>query len=105
MIWILIHKVRHLFIYLFVLLASFSNLLSLLQANEIGNILQACIGLCQRNTPRLNPEESEALWFRLLDSYVLNQFPPSIMSKCPQCMILWLLRDIALFLFCLTQVT
>ncbi|KAK7824611.1 vacuolar protein sorting-associated protein 8 like protein, partial [Quercus suber] len=38
------------------------------RVNEIRNILNACIGLCQRNTPRLNPEESETLWFRLLDS-------------------------------------
>ncbi|XP_015888913.3 uncharacterized protein LOC107423794 [Ziziphus jujuba] len=48
---------------------SFSAVSKLEEANEIGNILQACIGLCQRNTPRLNPEESEALWFRLLDSF------------------------------------
>ncbi|KAF2324949.1 hypothetical protein GH714_021817 [Hevea brasiliensis] len=33
------------------------------------NILNSCIGLCQRNTPRLQPEESETLWFRLLDSF------------------------------------
>lgn len=39
------------------------------EVNEIRNILNACIGLCQRNTPRLNPEESETLWFRLLDSF------------------------------------
>ena len=43
-------------------------LMFLLQVNEIHNILNACIGLCQRDTPRLNPEESETLWFRLLDS-------------------------------------
>lgn len=39
------------------------------EVNEIRDILHACIGLCQRNTPRLNPEESEVLWFRLLDSF------------------------------------
>ncbi|KAF3439788.1 hypothetical protein FNV43_RR18066 [Rhamnella rubrinervis] len=39
------------------------------EAIEIGDTLQACIGLCQRNTPRLNPEESETLWFKLLDSF------------------------------------
>lgn len=36
--------------------------------NDIREILHACIGLCQRNTPRLDPEESESLWFQLLDS-------------------------------------
>lgn len=40
----------------------------LVQVNDIRNILHACTGLCQRNTPRLNPEESETLWFKLLDS-------------------------------------
>uniref|UniRef100_A0A2P2L9D6 Uncharacterized protein MANES_01G240000 n=1 Tax=Rhizophora mucronata TaxID=61149 RepID=A0A2P2L9D6_RHIMU len=39
------------------------------EVNDIRNILQACIGLCQRNTPRLIPEESETLWFKLLDSF------------------------------------
>ncbi|XWS31976.1 hypothetical protein CRYUN_Cryun23aG0121000 [Craigia yunnanensis] len=38
------------------------------QVNDIHKILHACIELCQHNTPRLNPEESEMLWFRLLDS-------------------------------------
>ncbi|KAG6748271.1 hypothetical protein POTOM_048187 [Populus tomentosa] len=37
--------------------------------DNIRSILHACIGLCQRNTPRLQPEESEMLWFRLLDSF------------------------------------
>lgn len=40
----------------------------LFQVKDICNVLHACIGLCQRNTPRLNPEESESLWFKLLDS-------------------------------------
>lgn len=40
----------------------------ILQVNDIQGVLQACIGLCQRNTPRLNPEESEILWFRFLDT-------------------------------------
>ncbi|WCJ22507.1 transducin family protein / WD-40 repeat family protein [Euphorbia peplus] len=39
------------------------------EVGDIRNILNACIGLCQRNTPRLQPEESETLWFRLLDSF------------------------------------
>lgn len=40
----------------------------ILQVHDIQSVLQACIGLCQRNTPRLNPEESEILWFRFLDT-------------------------------------
>ncbi|KAI9093990.1 hypothetical protein K1719_026988 [Acacia pycnantha] len=39
------------------------------EVHDIQNLLHACIGLCQRNTPRLNPEESEAYWFKLLDSF------------------------------------
>ncbi|XP_031383259.1 vacuolar protein sorting-associated protein 8 homolog [Punica granatum] len=45
---------------------------TILKTKEVEDILQilnACVGLCQRNTPRLNPEESEILWFRLLDSF------------------------------------
>ncbi|XP_062091293.1 uncharacterized protein LOC133797417 [Humulus lupulus] len=47
----------------------FSTVKKLGEVKEIENILHACIGLCQRNTPRLNPEEAEILWFRLLDSF------------------------------------
>ncbi|XP_008229220.1 PREDICTED: vacuolar protein sorting-associated protein 8 homolog [Prunus mume] len=47
----------------------FSNALKLEEVSDINSILHACIGLCQRNTHRLNPDESEALWFRLLDSF------------------------------------
>ncbi|KAK6114959.1 hypothetical protein DH2020_007228 [Rehmannia glutinosa] len=36
---------------------------------DILDIVHACIGLCQRNSPRLKPEESESLWFQLLDFY------------------------------------
>lgn len=39
------------------------------EVQDIRKILQACVGLCQRNTPRLDPEESESLWFHLLDSF------------------------------------
>lgn len=45
-----------------------SFLIFIEQVNDIRSLLQACIELCQRNSPRLNPEESEMLWFRLLDS-------------------------------------
>ncbi|CAB4300751.1 unnamed protein product [Prunus armeniaca] len=47
----------------------FSNALKLEEVSDINSILHACIGLCQRNTHCLNPDESEALWFRLLDSF------------------------------------
>lgn len=47
----------------------FSTVLNMEEVNDINNILHSCIGLCQRNTPRLNPEESEMLWFKLLDSF------------------------------------
>lgn len=40
-----------------------------IEGHNIRKILRACIGLCQRNTPRLDPEESESLWFHLLDSF------------------------------------
>lgn len=44
------------------------HVMLLLQVKDILNTLHACIDLCKRNTPRLNPEESETLWFKLLDS-------------------------------------
>lgn len=47
----------------------FSSVLKLQEVNAIDVLLHACIGLCQRNTPRLNSEESETLWFKLLDSF------------------------------------
>ncbi|KAL8138324.1 hypothetical protein V2J09_004325, partial [Rumex salicifolius] len=39
------------------------------ETQDISKILRACIGLCQRNTPRLDPDESEILWFELLDTF------------------------------------
>ncbi|RDY08694.1 Vacuolar protein sorting-associated protein 8-like protein, partial [Mucuna pruriens] len=47
----------------------FNTVLRTKEVSDIQNLLRACIGLCQRNTPRLNPEESEAHWFKLLDSF------------------------------------
>ncbi|KAK7275442.1 hypothetical protein RIF29_16559 [Crotalaria pallida] len=47
----------------------FNTVLRMEEVNGINKILHACIGLCQRNTPRLNPEESESHWFKLLDSF------------------------------------
>ncbi|KAK9145826.1 hypothetical protein Sjap_005729 [Stephania japonica] len=39
------------------------------EVNAVFRILHASIGLCQRNTQRLDPDESEFLWFHLLDSF------------------------------------
>ncbi|XP_043698874.1 vacuolar protein sorting-associated protein 8 homolog isoform X2 [Telopea speciosissima] len=39
------------------------------EVDVIREILHASIGLCQRNTHRLDIEESESLWFQLLDSF------------------------------------
>ncbi|KAJ6878484.1 hypothetical protein NC652_032103 [Populus alba x Populus x berolinensis] len=47
----------------------YSTVLKMKEVDNIRSILNACIGLCQRNTPRLQPDESEMLWFRLLDSF------------------------------------
>ncbi|PON75529.1 Guanine nucleotide-binding protein, beta subunit [Parasponia andersonii] len=62
----------------------FSSIKKLEEVKEIESILHACIGLCQRNTPRLNPEESEILWFRLLDSFcepLMGSFGDSNLSE------------------------
>lgn len=48
---------------------NFTAILGMKEVNDIRDVLHACIGLCQRNTPRLDLEESESLWFRLLDSF------------------------------------
>ncbi|KAF5733264.1 vacuolar protein sorting-associated protein 8 isoform X1 [Tripterygium wilfordii] len=50
-------------------LQCFSIISKINEVKVVRSILHACIGLCQRNTPRLNPEESETLWFTLLDSF------------------------------------
>uniref|UniRef100_A0A803KZV0 RING-type domain-containing protein n=1 Tax=Chenopodium quinoa TaxID=63459 RepID=A0A803KZV0_CHEQI len=47
----------------------FAAALGLKEAQDIKKVLHSCIGLCQRNSPRLNPEESESLWFHVLDSF------------------------------------
>ncbi|KAJ4978653.1 hypothetical protein NE237_009433 [Protea cynaroides] len=39
------------------------------EVDAIRDILHSSIGLCQRNTHRLDTEESESLWFQLLDSF------------------------------------
>jgi hypothetical protein len=47
----------------------FQTVMKKKEVNDIVDIVRACIQLCQRNSPRLNPEESESLWFQLLDSF------------------------------------
>ncbi|KAF3627228.1 hypothetical protein FXO37_29963 [Capsicum annuum] len=49
----------------------FTCLILLLKVTDILEILRTCIGLCQRNSPRLDPDEAESLWFQLLDSTCL----------------------------------
>ncbi|KAJ8566117.1 hypothetical protein K7X08_030594 [Anisodus acutangulus] len=47
----------------------FKAILSKNEVTDILDILRTCIGLCQRNSPRLDPDEAESLWFQLLDSF------------------------------------
>lgn len=47
----------------------FDEILKLNEVVSVHDVLHASIGLCQRNTKRLDPEESESLWFQLLDSF------------------------------------
>ncbi|MCL7022685.1 hypothetical protein MKW94_004174 [Papaver nudicaule] len=44
-----------------------SFVLRMEEVKSILDILHASVGLCQRNTLRVDPEESESLWFELLD--------------------------------------
>ncbi|KAL6629749.1 hypothetical protein ACP70R_029514 [Stipagrostis hirtigluma subsp. patula] len=44
-------------------------LLEISEAHPVLDALHASIGLCQRNSQRLDQEESQALWFQLLDSF------------------------------------
>ncbi|KAJ4963919.1 hypothetical protein NE237_023858 [Protea cynaroides] len=46
-----------------------NTVLSVEVVDAIHDILHSSIGLCQRNTHRLDTEESESLWFQLLDSF------------------------------------
>ncbi|CDP20470.1 unnamed protein product [Coffea canephora] len=49
----------------------FNSILKEEEVNDILDILHSCSGLCQRNSPRLDPHESEYLWFQLLDLFCL----------------------------------
>ncbi|XP_031093007.1 vacuolar protein sorting-associated protein 8 homolog isoform X2 [Ipomoea triloba] len=50
-------------------LKHFNNLLETKEVNDILEMVHCSISLCQRNSPRLDPYESECLWFELLDSF------------------------------------
>lgn len=43
--------------------------LTMPEVETVQTILRAAVGLCQRNTLRLDPQESESLWFSLLDTF------------------------------------
>jgi hypothetical protein len=43
----------------------------ILQVGAVRAAVAAAVALCQRNTQRLDPQESTMLWFRLLDKYGL----------------------------------
>ncbi|XP_062218041.1 uncharacterized protein LOC133918267 [Phragmites australis] len=45
------------------------NFLEMSEAHPVLDALHTSIGLCQRNSQRLDPEESQSLWFQLLDSF------------------------------------
>ncbi|CAH9089153.1 unnamed protein product [Cuscuta epithymum] len=47
----------------------FYNILESKEVNDIVEVVHSCILLCQRNSHRLDPIESECLWFQLLDSF------------------------------------
>lgn len=40
-----------------------------LQVGAVRAAVATAVTLCQRNTQRLDPQESTVLWFRLLDKY------------------------------------
>ncbi|MCO5611674.1 hypothetical protein L7F22_065929 [Adiantum nelumboides] len=44
--------------------------LSITEVAATCSVMNAAVALCQRNTWRMNPAESEMLWFRLLDRFV-----------------------------------
>ncbi|XP_044411244.1 uncharacterized protein [Triticum aestivum] len=43
--------------------------LNMSEAHPVLDVLRSSIGLCQRNSQRLDPEESQLLWFQLVDSF------------------------------------
>ncbi|XP_060213188.1 uncharacterized protein LOC132640575 [Lycium barbarum] len=66
----------------------FKAILSKNEVTDILDILRTCIGLCQRNSPRLDPDEAESLWFQLLDSFcepLMDSHDHSKISKEEEC--------------------
>ncbi|KAG0472778.1 hypothetical protein HPP92_014635 [Vanilla planifolia] len=49
-----------------------AKILELKEAYAVRDVLHASIGLCQRNTQRLDRQESDSLWFHLFDSMQPN---------------------------------
>ncbi|CAM8890178.1 unnamed protein product [Rhodiola kirilowii] len=49
--------------------SSFDAILKMQEVDDMYKTLHACIGMCQRNTKRLDSEDSEALWLQLLDTF------------------------------------
>lgn len=47
----------------------FNLLVTLEEVKDLLDVLHSCIKLCQRNSPRIEPHESEHIWFQLLDSF------------------------------------
>ncbi|CAH1429293.1 unnamed protein product [Lactuca virosa] len=47
----------------------FNAIMKKKEVNDILYVVYTCVGLCQRNSSRLDPNESEALWFQLLDTF------------------------------------
>ncbi|KAF9600812.1 hypothetical protein IFM89_012551 [Coptis chinensis] len=47
----------------------FNSVLKIEEVTVVRETLHSSIGICQRNSKRLDPEESEFLWFQLLDSF------------------------------------
>ncbi|XP_071726434.1 uncharacterized protein [Rutidosis leptorrhynchoides] len=56
----------------------FSEFMKKKEVNDILYIVHTCVGLCQRNSSRLDPNESEALWFQLLDIFCEPLKNPSV---------------------------
>lgn len=54
------------------------------EVKDILDIVHACVGLCQRNSSRLDPDESESLWFQLLDSFcepLIDSYNGNVVSE------------------------
>ncbi|KAG9149694.1 hypothetical protein Leryth_012420 [Lithospermum erythrorhizon] len=54
-------------------MTNFDRILKKKEVHDILDTVRACVELCQRNSPRLDPHEAEFLWFQLLDSLEMFQ--------------------------------